>query len=97
MEKFFLSLIIAINGLFSFISLLPIFKINRYYFEDSSTPNLETKFFSFIQISLLHSNPMVLIALIACFFNIFISINCIVKQNFRHRIWVKMLIMCYLS
>lgn len=32
MEKFFLSLIIAIDGLFSFISLLPIFRIKIYYF-----------------------------------------------------------------
>lgn len=91
MEKFFLSLIIAIDGLFIIISLLPIFRIKTYYFEGSSTPNLETKFFSFIQISLLHSNPIVLITLIVCFINIFISIICLVKQNFKHRIWVKMI------
>ncbi len=91
MKKFFLSLIIAIDGFFIIISLLPIFRIKIYYFEGSSTPNLETNFFSFIQISLLHSNPIVLITLIVCFINIFISIICLVKQNFKHRIWVKMI------
>ncbi len=91
MEKFFFFLIIVVEGLFSFISLLPIFKINRYYFEGSSVPNLESKFFSFVQITLLHNNPIVLITLIICLGNMFLSSICLAKQNFNHRIWVKMI------
>jgi len=91
MEKFFFSLIIVIEGLFSFISLLPIFRINRYYYEGSSVPNIESKFFSFIQITLLHNNPIVLITIIFCLVNIFLNFVCIAKQNFKRRIWIKMI------
>lgn len=90
MEKFFSFLIIVVAGLFSFMSLLPVFKMNRYYFEGSSVPNLESKFFSFVQITLLHNNPIVLITIVFCVINTCLSIVCLVKQSFTYRIWVKM-------
>lgn len=92
MERFFFVLIIIVNGLFSFISLLPIFKLNRYYYHEGNLiPNLETKFFSFVQITLLNNNSIVLITIIFCAINLCLSIACLVKQNFKHRIWIKMI------
>ena len=91
MEKFFSILIISVEGLFILISLLPIFKINRYYFGGSYLPNLEAKFFSFVQITLLQNNPIVLITIIFCLINIFLSSICLAKQSFKGRIWIKMI------
>ncbi len=92
MERFFFVLIIIVNGLFSFISLLPIFKLNRYYYHEGNlAPNLETKFFSFVQITLLNNNQIVLITIIFCAINLCLSIACLVKQNFKNRIWIKMI------
>lgn len=91
MERFFSFLIIIVEGIFSFISVLPVFKINEYVYNGSSVPNFEEKFVSFVQTTLIHGNPIVLITIILCLINIFLSSICIIKSNFNNRIWVKMI------
>lgn len=89
-DRFFSILILVVISLFIIISLLPIFKSSRYHYGGNPIPNLETNIFSFIQITLLHNNPIVLITMIAGIINATLSVICMLKQGEKYIIWIKM-------
>ncbi len=86
LEKSFSWIIIILNIFFSILSILPIFKINRYYFPDG-TPSLGSKFFGFMQITLTYNNPIVLITFFTCLISTALSIFCLLHKTKTKKNW----------